>query len=385
MRRSPDGGKSQTGRNWGDYVVAAREVADQLRLWAVSNGFMSREVLGPTVDALLTAHNVGGLAPRPPDNLPVPRGFAISFIGFNEAANEVVVYTNKIVRKKLAELMPQQGTGGVHISYAVGVPELIGKLPPSPFNTAPGALHNGRYTCGSSVHVGNRLGAGTMGCLVRDAAGTMYGLTNNHVAGNCNYASPGLPVTAPGPVDVGVGGVDPFCVGHHHHGLRMVHGTPDNPNVRPDQNTDAALFKIRDPALVTSMQKDGSYDTPAAIGPIAPGMVVTKVGRTTGRTGGTVRVQVSGAMPVRYKMAELEIDMAVFYEPIFVVEANAPGVFSQPGDSGALVTTLNAQNQRIAVGLVVAGDANKPQISLVLPLEPILQQFGVSLVSGHNI
>jgi hypothetical protein len=296
-----------------------------------------------------------------------------------------VVYTNKLVRKKLKEMLPHEGAGGVTIAYDVGVAELVGKLPPSPFGTPPGALHNNRYTCGSSIHVGNRLGAGTMGCLVTDAAGALYGLTNNHVSGNCNYASPGLLITAPGPIDVGAGGIDPFCIGHHHHGLRMVHGTPDNPNVQPSQNTDAALFRIANPNLVTSMQKDGAYDTPALVGPMAPGMVVSKVGRTTGRTGGTVRAQISGPLPVRYKMAELEIDMAVFYEPVFVVEANAPGVFSLAGDSGALVNTLNAQNQRVAVGLVVSGEASKPQISFVLPLQPILQGFGVTIVSGHHV
>jgi hypothetical protein len=83
-------------------------------------------------------------------------------------------------------------------------------------------------------------------------------------------------------------------------------------------------------------------------------------------------------------MPELEIDLAVFFEPMFVVEPNTKGAFfSQPGDSGALVTCLDAQNTRMAVGLVFAGD--NQGLSYILPLQPIIQSLGVSLVSGHNV
>jgi len=70
-------------------------------------------------------------------------------------------------------------------------------------------------------------------------------------------------------------------------------------------------------------------------------------------------------------------------EPVFVVEPTGAAHFSLAGDSGALVIGEIAQNQWAGVGLVVAGD-NKGQ-SHILPLEPILQRFGVSLVSGHNV
>ena len=191
-------------------------------------------------------------------------------------------------------------------------------------------------------------------------------------------------VLAPGPIDVASGGVDPFCIGHHAEALRMVHGAPDNPNVRPADNTDAALFKILDPSKVTSMQKDGTtYDTPARVARIVPGMVVKKIGRTTGLTTGKVRTQISGPYPVRYKLPEIEIDLTVFYEPVFVVEPTGAAHFSLGGDFGALIVGEVAQNQWASVGLVFAGD-NKGQ-SHILPLEPILQQFGVTLVSGHNI
>ncbi len=321
---------------------------------------------------------IGPIDDKTPDYL---RAKGISFIGFNDSANEVVIFTAKPVPKKLRQHLPQTAPGGVTISYQLGAEELVGKLPPSPFGTVPAELHNGRYMCGGSIHVGRRVGAGTLGCLVRDGAGVLYGLTNNHVSGDCSYASQGLPILAPGPCDIAAGGVDPFCLGHHDRGLRMVHGNPDAPHVSHLQNTDAALFKIADQTKVTSLQKDGSYDTPATVGQIAGGMTVTKVGRTTGRTSGIVRAQVVGPHPVRYKMAELGIDIVVFFEPVFIVKANT-GVFSMGGDSGSLVTTM-MNNQRVAVGMVFAGDDKGN--SFVLPLQPILNGFGVTLVSGYGI
>ena len=363
--------------------MTAESVARNLRLWAVQNGLLDREQLGPNADTQLRAMSVVGITPLRDEVPELLRPRRINFVGFNNMANEVVIYTTKAVQRRVKPKLPSAADDGVSISYQIGAPELIGKLPPSPFGTAPATLHNGRYTCGSSIHVGNRLGAGTLGCLVRTSDGAMYGLTNNHVTGNCNFASPGLPILAPGPCDVAVNGVDPFCIGHHARSLRMVHGTPDNPLVRPHENTDAALFRIADESRVTSLQKDGAYDTPSVVGPIAPGMVVSKVGRTTGHTGGVVRSQISGPFHIRYKMPELEIDLAVFYEPLFVVQAQS-GFFAAPGDSGALVTTMDGGTRR-AVGLVVAGDGSNPAVSFILPLQPIVQGFGATLVSGHNV
>jgi hypothetical protein len=364
--------------------VSAADIATQIRLWAVANGLMAREQLGPSGETQLAAAALGKLEPVPKELPTMPRGFAISFVGFNEVTKEVIVYSTKPVRKKLLQILPKKGAGNISISYQVGVNELIGKLPPPPFGAPAAALHKGRYTCGSSIHVGNRIGAGTLGCLVRGQDGTIYGLSNSHVSGNCGYASNGFPILAPGPIDVGIGGVDPFCVGHHHEALRMVHGAPDNPTVHPADNTDAAIFKINDPTKVTSMQKGGAYDTPNGVAKITPQMKVRKVGRTTGLTEGIVRAQVSGPHAVRYKMAELDIDLTVFYEPVFVVEATQGAHFSWPGDSGALVIGEIGVNRTAGVGLILSGDTTKG-VSHVLPLEPILQKLKVTLVSGHHV
>ena len=108
-----------------------------------------------------------------------------------------------------------------------------------------------------------------------------------------------MPIIAPGHPDIRAGGFDPFTIGHHHSLLAMLDGIPQN--VAIADNTDAAIFAIRDSNLVSSMQRN-HYDTPTAIVPIAPGMTVQKVGRTSSITTGIVRAQAVGPEPIQYQI-----------------------------------------------------------------------------------
>ena len=173
--------------------MSAESIAAEVRLWAVAQGLMAREQLGPGADVHLAEATFRDLSPVPDQKPAVPQGFAVAYVGFNEVDKEVVVYCNKRVSKKLQRQLPRQGNGDIAISYQVGIHELIGKLPPPPFGLPAAVLHNGRYTCGSSILVGNRIGAGTVGCLVTKN-NTLFGLTNSHVAANCGYGSVGLPI-----------------------------------------------------------------------------------------------------------------------------------------------------------------------------------------------
>jgi hypothetical protein len=158
-------------------------------------------------------------------------------------------------------------------------------------------------------------------------------------------------------------------------------------NIEPKEKLDAAIFRIRDEGLVTSYQGQ-AYDTPAATGPLVPGMMVEKVGRTTGHTKGQVISQMYGAFPVNYTAALYGFNGSVLFEPVFCIVGNG-SIFSDSGDSGSLITSVDANGNRIAVGLVFAGmpDVNAPggKLTLALPLEPVLNQLGVTLVSGHNV
>src|SRR5271156_3688862 len=121
--------------------------------------------------------------------------------------------------KKLLASIPAS-VDDVAITYRQGVQTPIGGTPSVPFGAPPFVVRNSpagdRYTCGSSISVGNFRDAGTLGCLVRDGAGVLYGLSNNHVTGSCSFAGVGLPILAPGVYDVAPNSLPPFTLGFHH-------------------------------------------------------------------------------------------------------------------------------------------------------------------------
>lgn len=314
----------------------------------------------------------------------------VRFIGFDPATGRVIVYTKKAAptSKRQLALLPTQ-IDDVEMVYRQGVPVGVEDQPPHAQGAPAYSVWNSaglaRYTCGSSISVGNNRDAGTLGCLVRGADGTLYGLTNNHVSGGCSYADVGLPIVAPGIFDVIAHSLDPFTIGYHHQSLQLTAGSPDN--VDPKLNLDAAIFKIRGLDSVSSHQRD-AFDTPAIAGPLTAGMTVQKVGRTTGLTEGMVVSQVYGASNIQYQAQLYGFTGNVYFDPLFSI-SGITGLFSDSGDSGSLITTVDAGGQRIAVGIVVGGmtDSKSPggKTTLALPLQPILAGLGVTLVSAHNV
>lgn len=228
--------------------------------------------------------------------------------------------------------------------------------------------------------------AGTMGAIVRNSMGALFGLSNNHVTGGCSNAKVGLPIVAPGILDVKTGGLDPFTVGRHHSVLPMQQGDPSV--VDTSENTDAALFSLIDSDRLSSMQGT-AYDTPQQTSELREDMTVEKVGRTTGHTLGIVESRIVGGLPVAYKSRTYHdeddhSDFAgtVFFDPVYLVRAESES-FAAPGDSGSLVVTTGPTGDRLAVGLVFAGQGQRD--AYILPIEPILERLGVTLVNGLNL
>jgi hypothetical protein len=220
---------------------------------------------------------------------------------------------------------------------------------------------------------------------VRNAAGDFFGLTNNHISGGCSNAGVGLPIVAPGILDVAPGNLNPFTLGLHHTALPLVAGSPDNVNAKA--NLDAAMFKLINTAVVTSYQRD-AYDTPSLVGPLTAGLKVEKVGRTTALTAGTVVSQLFGAIYIPFQAPLYEFTGRVYFDPIFAIAGDTV-LFSDGGDSGSLITSTDAGGNRKAVGIVVGGmnDGTAPggKTTLALPIQSILSKLGVTLVSGHNV
>lgn len=365
-----------------DSATAARIFHD----WAYREGLMD----DPSATVASTAAEMASIENVTDKGMQLLRTKRVRAVGFNEAVKSVVVFTKRAApgsKRQLAALPTM--VDDVEIHYRQGVPNSIGDGPPTTqgapayvLRTAGTAQH---YTCGSSISVGNNRDAGTLGCLVRNAAGEIFGLTNNHVSGGCSYVGVGLPIVAPGIYDVAPGNLSPFTLGFHHQALPLVAGSPDN--VNPKTNLDAAIFKLLNHNIASSFQRD-VYDTPSIAGPLAPGMVVEKAGRTTAHTTGTVTSQIYGANHVFYQSQLYNFSGPVYFDPLFAIAGNTVQ-FSDAGDSGSLITAIDTTGNRRAVGIVVGSmnDGNAPggKATLALPIEPILAGLGVTLVSGHNV
>ncbi|CAM3264362.1 Peptidase S1 domain-containing protein [Sphingomonas antarctica] len=366
-----------------DAKTAARIFHD----WAETEGLMPDGPVSPVSSAAL---EMGLVQPVTDAGKLLLRTKQVKAVSFNEKRGEIIAFLKRAAptSKKLISQLPAF-VDDVPIRYRMGVPSQIGNEPPQPFGGPPFVMRTvaGQefFTCGSSISVGNFRDAGTLSCLVRDAAGQMFGLSNNHVTGSCSYAGIGLPIVAPGVIDVVPNGLNPFTLGFHAKALPLVAGAADV--VDPKGNSDAAIFSIRDEGLVSSFQGN-AYDTPGAVDDLIDNMDVEKVGRTTGHTRGRVLGQLHGAFSVSYHATAYGFSGSVPLDPVFAI-SGAADLFSDSGDSGSLITALDANGQRIAVGIVVAGMADTTaaggKITIALPIKPILAALQVTLVCGHNI
>lgn len=356
----------------------------QFLRWAHDNGLLSSNAYypGPSVDS--PAFGDGGVSASA---LGVLRARQVRFVTIDSVAQRISVFLRRAspTAKELKGL--PASCNGFALRYHQGNPETVSSANVAEASSACAMHHVGGqdyYTCGSSISVGNNREAGTLGCLVRDAAGQLFGLTNNHVSGACSYAPAGLPVIAPGILDVSATNPHPFTVGVHARQLPMHVGDPSS--IDHTENSDAALFQILDPSRISSMQR-GHYDTPSSILDMIPGMQIQKVGRSTDLKSGVVLGEVIGAASISYAAGQYGFSGAVYFEPLWVVHGIGD-LFSDSGDSGSLVTHVDSNGDRHAVGIVVAGcvDNSAPgnKRSLVLPLRSILNRLNVELVSNHN-
>lgn len=374
------GGVASTLTPIGDIKTAAT----RFLAWAQRAGVLTPEAYAPGNDLSdpffsppLTGPAIATLRQR-----------QVRLVGVNPGNQTISVFLRKSApTAKEMQTLPAT-CNGYTLRYHQGNPQSI-----TPTGVAQSAtacsMHNAAsgdsfYTCGSSVSVGNDRVAGTLGCLVRDATGRLYGLSNNHISASCNYAPAGLPILAPGVLDVAPGNPLPFTLGVHSHQLPMLMGDPSS--VDSTANRDAAVFSLVDNAPVSSMQRN-HYDTPTSVLDLAAGMEVEKVGRSSDLTRGIVHVEIIGPVPILYSAPQYSFSGVVYFEPLFIIHGIGDR-FSEAGDSGSLVTHVDTGGTRHGVGLVVGGldDSSAPggKRSLVLPLRPILDQLKMTLVSAHN-
>lgn len=248
-----------------------------------------------------------------------------------------------------------------------------------------------RVTCGSSVGIGNQRNAGTLTALARrEGSNELLGLTCNHVIGGCSTTVPGTPIVVPGIQDVTAEYATIDVVGTFTDAASMRQGLPTVSNI--SDNADLACFELnkRGSALLTSWHgtDDDSYDTPTEfLTDVSARTPVQKWGRSTARTEGKVIAVLTDPEPVEYSVtsyfgpqASQTFRGTIYYPTVYEVGSTGRP-FSAPGDSGSLVVTVEDDGQppRI-VGVIIAGGPTK---TLVLPLQPMLKQLKLELVTNY--
>lgn len=360
----------------------AKDVAAGIRHWALSVGLV--EGLPANAES-----DPAGAIPAfqfSEEQTQILRHRGISHIAYNNSTYHVYIYTKRRVTNAEREVLPESLKGCV-LSYPCGTIAELG----DPAVKAQGAAYaivvaggESRYACGSSISPGDELCAGTMGALVVDKDGRLFGLSNNHVTGACSHSTPGLPILAPGVLDVAANGLNPFTIGHHAKALRMYVGTQGNVDVFG--NSDAAIFSIFNPAEVSSQQRN-VYDTPTETIDPVEGMEVEKVGRTTGHTTGTIVGRMLVPVSILCSSERHNFKAEIWFANALIVHGNNTE-FSDGGDSGSLVVTKDATGKLFACGLLFAGGQDSmaagQHMTLILPIRPILEELGVTLVGGHN-
>jgi hypothetical protein len=186
---------------------------------------------------------------------------------------------------------------------------------------------------------------GTLGCFLLDSqTGDVLALSNNHVIAGTNLYASNTAVCQPGAEGSPTLNSDVFSV--------VATVIPLSFDMLSPNDVDAATARVTDQSVI-QIGGGGQFGitnyAPKAIATLRPGSRVTKSGRTTGVTTGTV-VSIVQNVQVDYGASAPQI--ATFRESLQIAGDNgAP--FSLPGDSGSLVVDLNTGGPG---ALLFAGD-----------------------------
>jgi PKD repeat protein len=222
----------------------------------------------------------------------------------------------------------------------------------------------------TGVSVGHpNVTAGTIGFRVKDGAGNVFILSNNHVLANQNDASTGDPALQPGAYDGGTDPADRIGTLFDFEPIQFAKGRKV-----PKNTMDAAIALSSTTMLGYATPSDG-YGTPGTT-VVQPslGLPVKKYGRTTGLTQGTVS-EVNVTVDVCYEGYIFCTKSARFTKQFAVT----PGTFSGGGDSGSGIVTDNASAD--VVGLLFAGSSDR---TIATPIGPVLSRFDVTIDDGSG-
>ena len=221
--------------------------------------------------------------------------------------------------------------------------------------------------------------AGTIGARVRNGAGQVFILSNNHVLANSNGGTPGDAALQPGPFD---GGTSADQVG------TLFAFRPIDFSTGGQNTMDAAIaltsvsevsnstplddgYGIPSRLLFNDANSDGQFDNIAA----ALNTQVQKFGRTTKLTHGTI-TGVNGTLSICYEVLFIFCIRSATFVDQLIIE---PGNFSDGGDSGSLIVTDNSGLN--PVGLLFAGSTTQ---TIANRIDLVLNYFSVTIDDGSG-
>jgi hypothetical protein len=214
----------------------------------------------------------------------------------------------------------------------------------------------GGISIGPSRSPGGRVLAGTLGCIVFDAAtGRPMLLSNFHVLSVDTGATPGDTMVQPSRLDGGAG-------------PGSVVGTLARWSL--GGSVDGAVAWATQRGVACQVADVGAL---AGTGPAAVGTAVRKRGRTTGLTFGTVdTVDLTVTLDYGDAIGNRTLSKQVGVRP----DTARSSRFGGPGDSGSVV--VDGANR--VVGLYLAGD-DTVGYGIANPIGPVLSALGVGLCS----
>lgn len=360
------------------------DIRDSILTWARFNGILSENVL-------FKGKGDPSIIPFDDSGIEFFRSRKIVRVETLNDRNSITIFSKlPIAKTKQTLLQGQFNTAfseyGFQLLLDASKPFKVDQAVQAYGRFEPLHIHNDAICCGSSIGLGNLRNAGTLTALAYDDD-KLYGLSCNHVVGGCSIAQPGTPVVSPGIQDISADHNKITAIGDYSRPAQMSQGLPD---ITPThQNRDLACFTIRNENLVSSLQGSGdnSYDTPTRFAKVELYLPVKKWGRSTGFTKGIITYIGKVPEPIEYNvicyygpMNSQAFKGTVYFDEIYeVTPTGSP--FSLGGDSGALVVTDFPNRTPKVVGIVIAGERNK---SIILPLQPALNELKLKLLSKHN-
>jgi hypothetical protein len=173
---------------------------------------------------------------------------------------------------------------------------------------------------------------GTLGCFLRPKGShELLALSNNHVFADVNRLAIGTQICQLGPE------TGPTKASDIYASLSQFIPLVFTPGSANDHDAAVARVSEANDARLGAQLGIATY-APANIVQPTPGLIVTKSGRTTGVTAGTITAVNVNGVQVNYADPNQPPKIAVFNNAVRIV-GNLGVPFSLPGDSGSLIIT----------------------------------------------